>query len=396
MNAVNIKKHSYEGVALVCPTSIPYQRQSDRQAEWFIGRALAEMLKQAGLNKDEVDGLAIASFTLMPDTAVSLTNYFSMTPRWLETIPLGGAGGIVAMRRAARAIQAGDAEVIACIGADTANKNSFTGLIENFSGFSTNAVHPYGAGGPNTVFAMITRHYMEQFGAVREDFGRLCISQRHNALAASRSLFKRSLNMEDYLNARVIAEPLHLLDCVMPCAGAEGFLVMSVERARALDLPFAGILASEENYNAYPEDDVHYRGGWRLFRDSLYASAGLGPEDIDLLQTYDDYPVIVMMQLEDLGFCRKGEAPQFIREHDLNWDGGGLPHNTCGGQLSAGQAGAAGGFMGLVESIRQLTTRGLKNAVSNARYSLVSGYGMVIYDRCLSSNAAILSRGGHG
>jgi acetyl-CoA acetyltransferase len=393
---VKQKAKNYEDVALVCPVSIPYERQSEKQAEWFIGRALAEMLKSSGLKKSDIDGLAVSSFTLAPDTAVSLTNYFSMTPRWLETIPLGGASGIVAMRRAARAIQAGDAEVIACIGGDTANAESFAKLIDNFSGFSSNAVHPYGAGGPNTVFSMITRNYMEQFGAIREDFGRICISQRANALAASRSLFSKALSMDDYLNARVIADPLHLFDCVMPAAGAEGFLVMSVERARALGQPYVTILASEELYNAYPEDDIHYRGGWNLFRDSLYSAASVGPKDINLLQTYDDYPVIVMLQLEDLGFCEKGEAPQFTKDTELTWNGNGLPHNTCGGQLSAGQAGAAGGFIGIVETIRQLSVKGLSNAVKDANIGLVSGYGMVIYDRCLSSNAAILSRGNNG
>lgn len=392
---MNRQTQNYEGVALVCPVSVPYERQSERQVEWFIGCVLGQMIKDSGLNKDEIDGLAISSFTLAPDTAVSLTNYFSMTPRWLETMP-GGGGGVVAMRRAARAVQAGDAEVIACIGGDTANAESFSKLIANFSGFSTNAVLPYGAGGPNTVFSMITRNYMEQYGALREDFARICISQRDNALAASRALLNKALSMDDYLNARVIADPLHLFDCVMPCAGAEGFLLMSIERARSQGLPFVTILASEELYNPYPEDDIHYRGGWRLFRDSLYTAAGVGPKDIDLLQTYDDYPVIVMLQMEDLGFCEKGEAPQFIKNTALTWNGGGLPHNTCGGQLSAGQAGAAGGFIGLVETIRQLTVSGLKNAVNDANIGLVSGYGMVIYDRCLSSSAAILARGDYG
>jgi acetyl-CoA acetyltransferase len=393
---MNCKTQSYEGVALVSPVTIPYEKQSEKQAEWFLGRALAEMLSKSGLQKNEIDGLAISSFTLSPDSAVSLTTYFSMTPRWLETIPLGGASGVVAMRRAARAIQAGDAEVIACIGGDTANALTFTTLVDNFSGFSSNTVHPYGAAGPNTVFSMITRNYMEQFGAQREDFARVCISQRENALVASRSLFNKPLSMDDYLNARVIADPLHLFDCVMPCAGAEGFLMMSVERARSLGLPFVTILASEEVYNAYPDDDIHYRGGWELFRDSLYDNASVGPKDIDLLHTYDDYPVIVMLQIEDLGFCEKGGAAKFIKDTPLTWNGGGLPHNTTGGQLSAGQAGAAGGFLGMVEAIRQLSEAGLKNAVADANIALVSGYGMVIYDRCLSSNAAILCRGEHG
>ena len=179
---------SYEGVALVSPVTISYQKQSDKQAEWFIGRALAELLNDAGIEKQAIDGIALSSFTLSPDSAVSLCNYFSMSPRWLETIPLGGASGIVAMRRAARAIQAGDAEIIACIGGDTANAETFARLIDNFSGFSSNAVHPYGAGGPNTVFSMITQNYMNKYGATREDFARICLSQRDNALAAGRSL----------------------------------------------------------------------------------------------------------------------------------------------------------------------------------------------------------------
>ncbi|NKB36919.1 MAG: thiolase family protein [Gammaproteobacteria bacterium] len=390
---MNRKPNSYEGVALVSPVTIDYEKQSDKQAEWFIGRALAELLSDSGLKKEDVDGIALSSFTLAPDSAVSLTNYFSMTPRWLETIPLGGASGVVAMRRAARAIQAGDAEVVACIGGDTANAESFSTLIDNFSGFSSNAVHPYGAGGPNTVFSMITQHYMDKYDVKREDFARICMSQRDNALAASRSLFSKPLDLDSYLNARAIADPIYLFDCVMPCAGAEAFLLMSAERARSLSLPYVEIMASEELYNAYADDDIHYRGGWAMFRDNMYSSAGIGPEDVDLLHTYDDYPAIVMLQMEDLGFCEKGEAARFVQSTELTWNGGGLPHNTSGGQLSAGQAGAAGGFIGIVECIRQLTGQARGNAVENADIAVVSGYGMVIYDRCLSSNAAILKRG---
>ena len=109
------------------------------------------------------------------------------------------------------------------------------------------------------------------------------------------------------------------------------------------------------------------------------------------MQTYDDYPVIVMMQFEDLGFCEKGEGPEFVRAHRLTSDGD-FPNNTSGGQLSAGQAGAAGGFLGMVEAIRQLTDTAGARAVANARFGLVSGFGMVTYDRCLCTGAVILGR----
>jgi acetyl-CoA acetyltransferase len=112
---------------------------------------------------------------------------------------------------------------------------------------------------------------------------------------------------------------------------------------------------------------------------------------VDFVQTYDDYPVISMMQLEDLGFCSKGEGPQFVRAHTLTNDGT-FPHNTSGGQLSVGQAGAAGGFLGLVEALRQLTDQPLGSKVPDAQACVVSGFGMINYDRGLSSGAAVLAR----
>ena len=132
-------------------------------------------------------------------------------------------------------------------------------------------------------------------------------------------------------------------------------------------------------------------GGWALDAGELWSMAGLTPEDVDFVQTYDDYPVISVMQLEDLGFCAKGEGPDFVRSHTFTNDGT-FPHNTSGGQLSVGQAGAAGGFLGLVEAMRQLTSQPLGSQVPDANSCLVSGFGMINYDRGLSSCAAILAR----
>jgi acetyl-CoA acetyltransferase len=131
------------------------------------------------------------------------------------------------------------------------------------------------------------------------------------------------------------------------------------------------------------------RAGWALDRADLYEQAGVGPQDMDFVQTYDDYPVISVMQLEDLGFCAKGEAPAFIRDQDFTWDGS-FPLNTSGGQLSVGQAGAAGGSLGLVEALRQLTRQAEGRQVKDAKLGLVSGFGMINFDRGLGSGAAIL------
>jgi acetyl-CoA acetyltransferase len=231
---------------------------------------------------------------------------------------------------------------------------------------------------------------MHEFGATREDFGKLCLAQRENALRYPHALFKKPLTIEDYLSARPVAEPLHLFDCVMPCAGAEGFLVMRKSKAAELGMPCVEVLATSERHNAFPDDPVQLRGGWVLDRAELFAQAGVSHEDVDFLQTYDDYPVISFMQLEDLGFCGKGEAPQFVRDHTLTADGT-FPHNTSGGQLSVGQAGAAGGFLGMVEAIRQLTGQTLGARVPDVRVGLVSGFGMINYDRGISCGATILA-----
>jgi len=177
----------------------------------------------------------------------------------------------------------------------------------------------------------------------------------------------------------------------MPCAGAEALLVCGEDTAKSLNLPFVRILSTVERHNAFPSDPMQVRGGWALDVNELWAMAGLKPGDVDFVETYDDYPVIVMMQIEDLGFCKKGEAPDFVRTQSFTNDGT-FPHNTSGGQLSVGQAGAAGGFLGLVEAMRQLIGEPIGATVADAGACLVSGFGMINYDRGLSSCAAILAR----
>jgi acetyl-CoA acetyltransferase len=373
------------------PVTVPYQRYSTHGAHWFLGQALQALVQEGGIAKNDIDGLCLSSFSLAPDTAVGVTQHLGLSPRWLDHVPTGGASGVMCLRRAARAVQAGDAEVVACVAADTNHVDSFRQTLGSFSHFARDATYPYGSGGPNSIFAMITANYMRTFGARREDFGRIAVAQRANALKNPHAMFKKPLTLEAYMSARPISDPVHLFDCVMPCAGAEAFLVMSEARARDLGLAHTVIRGAIERHNAYAEDPVMVRGGWRMDRDDLYAQAGAKPSDIDFIQTYDDYPVIVMMHFEDLGFCEKGEGPTFVRSHTLTSDGS-FPNNTRGGQLSAGQAGAAGGFLGMTEAIRQLTDTADARAVPGAQLGLVAGFGMVTYDRCLCTGAVILGR----
>ncbi len=382
-------RQDYGGIALVAPFSTAYQRFSIESAHWWIARALKGALDSAGLSPREIDGFGVASFTLYPDTAVGLTQHLGLCLRWLDHIPMGGASGIAALRRAARAVQAGDARIVACVAGDTNHIDSFRRMLTTFSRFAVDASYPYGHGGPNANVALLTDRYMRDYGATREDFGRICLAQRANALNNPGSVMKVPLSIEEYMNARLISDPIALYDCVMPCAGSEAFLVMSMDEAERRGLPCATVSSAIERHNAHSGDTVPLRGGWTMDREELYAAAGCEPADIDLLQTYDDYPVISMMQMEDLGFCPKGEGPAFVRSRDLTIAGD-FPHNTSGGQLSAGQAGAAGGFIGLVEAIRQVSGTAGPTQVRDASVAMVSGFGMINYDRGICTGAAIL------
>ncbi len=385
------KRQGYEDIAVAVPITIPYTRFSTRTAHWWLGRALAELIKGSGIAKEQIDGLCVASFHLFPDTAVGLTQSLGLSVRFLETIPMGGVVGVVSLRRAARAVQSGDAEIVACVAGDTNMIDSFRQMNAAFSLFARDAVYPYGAGGPNLSFGLLANHYMREYGVTAEHCGKLAVAQRANALSFPHALFKKPLTLDEYLTARQISDPIRLFDCVMPCAGAEAFLVMRREKAEELGLNYARVKGTIERTNAFSTEPIMVKGGWVADRDDLYDQAGIGPKDIDFIEVYDDYPFINVMQLEDLGFCEKGEAGAFVEANTFTVDGGTLPMNTSGGQLSVGQAGAGGGYLGLVEGLRQITGQALGAQVKDPKYGLVSGFGMINYDRGLCSAAAILA-----
>ncbi|WP_246663106.1 thiolase family protein [Pseudolabrys sp. FHR47] len=376
---------------MCAPVTVPYVRYSTDTAHWWIGRALHQLTKTAGITPKDLDGLVLSSFTTGADSAVGMTQHLGLSPRWLDHVPMGGVSGVVGLRRAARAVQNGDAQFVAVVAGDTNHVDSFRKTLSSFSRFAQDAVYPYGSGGANASFALITKNYMNKYGVTREDFGKICVAQRDNALSIPFAMMKKKLTLDEYMNARPISDPLHLFDCVMPCAGAEAFLVCREDVAKSLGLPAVRILSTIERHNSFPDDPIQVRGGWAVDIDDLWQMAGVKPDDVDLLQTYDDYPVIITMQFEDLGFCKKGEGKDFIRQHTFTTDGS-FPHNTSGGQLSTGQAGAAGGHLGITEAMRQLMGQPIGKPVKDAKIAVVSGFGMINYDRGLSSGAAVLAR----
>lgn len=380
----------FDGVRIVGAGQTAYAKRSPHGVQKLLYDAGSAALRDAGVWWNRVDGLAVTSFMLPPDNAATVAEHLGVEARFLFQGLYGGASGVIGMTHAARAIRDGACEVVVCMAADAFDVASHNETLDRFNGSVASYMSPQGFGGANGMFALHTRLYMERYGASREDFGRFCIALRANALRNPNAIFKEPLTMDAYLNARRIADPLRLYDCVLPCVGGDAIVLASESVARTLPGPSLRILAAEEMHNAPANDVYRVPGGWASFSERLYDRAGCGPGDLHFAQLYDDYPVMCFVQLEGLGICPVGTAHRYLSETDITVDGS-FPINTGGGQLSAGQAGAAGGMIGVVEGVTQLLGRAGQRQVRCER-GLVSGYGMIAYGRGLSSSAAILER----
>jgi acetyl-CoA acetyltransferase len=380
----------FDGVRIVGAGQSVYAKKSPDTVQKLLYDAGSAALRDAGLDWRRVDGLAVTSFQIPPDNVTTFAEHVGVEARFLFQGLYGGASGIVGMAHAARAIRDGTCDVVVVAAADNYDVASHNETLDHFNGSVREFMSPQGFGGANGMFALHTRLYMERHGATREDFGRFCIALRENALLNPNALLKKPLTMQDYLEAKPIADPLRLFDCVMPCVGSDAIVLASERVARGLPGPSLRILAAEEMHN-FPANDVYsVPGGWSGFTERLYERAGCRPTDLHFAQLYDDYPVMCFVQLEGLGICPKGRAHEFVRATDVTVRGT-FPINTGGGQLSAGQAGAAGGMIGVYEGVAQLLGRAGVRQVRCSR-GVVSGYGMVAYGRGLSSSAAILER----
>ena len=380
----------FTGVFVVGAGQTAYEKRSDKTVARLLFEAADAGLRSAGLPWSAVDGLAVTSFMLPPDNVTTVAEHFGIEARFLFQGVYGGASGIIGMLHAARAIRDGDADVVLCLAADAFDVAAHNETLDRFNGSVRDYMSPHGFGGANGMFALHTRLYMERWGATREDFGKFCISLRDNALLNPNALFKTPLSIEDYLDARPIADPLRLYDCVLPCVGGDCVVLASERLAERLAVPLVRILSGGEYHN-YPAESIYaLSAGWAGFSRRMYDRAGVGPRDMDFAQLYDDYPVMAFIQLEGLGICEQGRAFEFIRRTDIT-NRGTFPINTGGGQLSAGQAGASGGMIGVYEGVVQLRHEAGARQVP-CRRGLVSGYGMVAYGRGLSTGAAILER----
>ena len=366
----------------------PYSRHPGpgTTTESLLADAFLRALEHAGVRRDEVDGLGVASFTLRPDHAIDLAWRLGLRLHWLMEDSSGGGAGINMLQHALRAVEAGDAETIVLLAGDRLLREEFAELVDNYNRATADHLAPIPFLGPNTQFAFLTRRHMAAHGLGREDYGHLAVAQRAWAAGNPGAVYRAPLNLEEYLAAPVVADPLGRYDCVPVVSGADGIVVTSRERSpRGVH-----VRALRAMHNPDGQEGDGLRTGLADVSADLWQAAGAGPDDLDLAWIYDDYPAMVYVQLADLGFVPDGDVARFVRSRIA---GGAWPLNTSGGQLSAGQAGAAGGVHGLVEAVTQLRAEGGARQVPNARLALVTGYGMVLYRYGACSNAVVLEAG---
>jgi len=366
--------------------STEYSRKSEASVLSYYAEAIRDALRQTGLHKKDIRGFSITT-QASPDYSPHVAEQLGLEVDWVLNGDYGGAGGVMSVRRAADAIECGHIEVAVLVGGNSFDRSNPTQRQLEYQ--RGNFVDVYGYGGPNSLMALIQRLHMAQYGTTLEQIGKIAMAQRENALNNPQALFREPMTMQDYLNSRMISDPIRLFDCVMPCSGAECVVLASEERAKRItDKPIYLVTDAEISHyqvaNMLPDKTTF---GMKVVGERIFSE--VKHEDIDLLEIYDDYPIAVMIQIEDLGFCKKGEGGKFIDAHDLTYNGD-FPVNTGGGELSVGQAGLAGGFLHVVEALRQLRGEAEGHQVKKAERALVTGIGWRNYGRNLGTTAALV------
>ncbi|MBI2991453.1 MAG: thiolase family protein [Deltaproteobacteria bacterium] len=366
--------------------STGYSRKSEEPLLWHYAQAIGAALDQTGLKKSDVQGFSVTT-QASPDYSPHVAEQLGLELDWVLNGDYGGAGGVTSVRRAADAIEAGHIDIAVLVGGNSFDKSVVHQRPLEYQ--RANYVDVYGYGGPNTLMALVQRRHMEGYGTTLEQVGKIAVTQRENARLNPQALLRDPMSLGDYLNSRMISDPIRLFDCVMPCSGAECVILASEKKAKQITEKLVYLVADGERVN-YQVDKMlpdKTTFGIKVVADRLFAE--VRRDQIDLFELYDDYPIAVLIQIEDLGYCEKGGGGRFVEEHDLSYRGD-FPVNTGGGQLSVGQAGLAGGFLHIVEALRQLRGEAGPRQVKKAERAVVTGIGWLSYGRNLGTTAGLV------
>jgi len=341
-----------------------FSKESGRSELRLAVECVRAALDDAGLSPSDVDGMV--TFTMDSNPEIDVAKNLGIPGlSFFSRIHYGGGAGCATVEQAAMAVATGVADVVVCYRAfnERSGRRFGTGAQKLPGGASAEQIHfswylPFGLMTPASWVAMAARRYMHEYGATSEDFGRVAVAaRRHAATNPAAWFYEQPITLEDHQASRWIVEPLRLLDCCQESDGGVAIVVTSTERARDLATAPAVVLgaaqgaaAGQESMTGYYADDITGLPEMALVGRQLYAQAGVAPDDIQTATIYDHFTPFVLTQLEELGFCGRGEAKDFVAEGNIEM-GGRLPINTNGGQL--GEA-YIHGMNGITEAVRQV------------------------------------------
>jgi acetyl-CoA acetyltransferase len=349
--------------------------------------AFKRALDDAGLKKEDIDGLLTMPGTTSPEASL---NYLRMgetlgiDPKYTGSVTMGGGTAGALLQMAVLAVEAGLATTVACVFGDTAKTGG--SKFNRASGWGDSwGIWGMFAAAANSAIAA-SRH-MALYGTTSRQLGEVAVACRKHASLNPNAVMRDPITIEDHQNSRWVVEPFHLLDCCLISDGGVCIIVTSADRARHLKKPPVLIAGMGQ---AYTTQNMEREDWWYVphQKDALkraFAMAGVGPKDIDVAQLYDNFTMSVLLWLEHAGFCGVGEAGAFVEGGRIQL-GGELPINTAGGNLSESYM---EGWLHIVEGVRQIRGECGERQVAGAETCLVTGRGMTL--NC--SNAMILQRG---
>ena len=359
-----------------------FSKDSGRTELRLAADATLAALRDAGLAPSDVDGLV--TFSMDHTAEIALARTLGMGDlRFFDRVDYGGGAACGTVQHAAMAVATGVADVVVCYralnersGRRFGQPNAGVAAAPDTQGLEMAWHVPYGLMTPAAWVAMFARRYLHEYGATSEDFGRVAVADRRAAATNPDAWFYgRPITLADHQASRWVVEPLHLLDCCQESDGAVAVVVTGAERARDLRRPPAVITGAAQGSGT---DQMmmtsYYRSAGMaglpemgLVGEQLWRQAGIGPADVRTAVLYDHFTPFVLVQLEELGFCGRGEAAGFIADGTIELDGK-LPLNTHGGQL--GEA-YIHGMNGIAEAVRQIRGEA-RNQLDDAHHVLVT------------------------
>ncbi len=333
--------------------------------------AALNAMADAGLTAKDIDGVACAG-----ESPTNLAYYLGITPTYVDGTAVGGCSFMLHVRHAAAAIAEGLCTTVLITHGESGRSRVGTGRFRgNSASLSGQFEGPYGPMGPPTMFTIPFLRYMKETGTTAEQLANVAVVQREWAALNPRATYKEPITIDDVMNSRPIAYPFHLLECCLVTDGGGALILTSAERAKGFPTKPVYILGTGESVETpmiSQMEDFTRSKAFRVSGQKAFSEAGISHDDVDHLMIYDAFAHLPIYGLEDLGFCQRGEAGQFMLERNTAI-GGKLPLNTNGGGLSYMHSGMYGMYA-LQESVRQM--RGTAPAqIEGAQISIAHGVG---------------------